>query len=206
MVSIRRRIPSGALLAAFGLAVILVPGGASAQERDSVTTGDRDSVLNDTHAGEDPGPTAEELASLLPEELPGAYRRGEVESGVQQGEPGARATYEGDAGRIRITLGGIASMRDRLVPMLEMQAAREEVDETTYRDHRAFQGPMQDRRQVFVLVGGRLAVRASTPGEISMDRLRSVLDALDWTRLEKLAGPVSGEEGMRADSTPREDV
>lgn len=203
MIPIRKRpasaVPPAAGLATaavVGLVVSLVPGPASAQEADTVAPAPGDSAaaaVDTAERSEADGLTAEALASLLPAELPGGFQRGEVESGTQQGEPGARAVYEGEAGRIRVTLGGIASMRDRLVPMLEMQASGSDaVEETSFREHRAFQGPMQGRRQVLVLVGGRLAVRASTGDDLPLERLRAALDGLDWARLTSIAGPAPG--------------
>lgn len=185
-----------ATVAVVGLVVSLVPGPASAQEADTAAPAPGDSAAaaaDTTDRGEADGLTAEALASLLPAELPGGFERGDVESGTQQGEPGARADYEGEAGAIRVTLGGISSMRDRLVSMLETQASgTDAVEETSFREHRAFQGPMQGRRQVMVLVGGSLAVRASTGDDLPLERLRAALDGLDWERLTSLAGPAPG--------------
>lgn len=191
MTPTRRPIPLVLPLAA-AMAALLVPGPspASAQEADSADAGEEAT----TGAGQ--GITPEELASLLPEEVDGGFRRTDRQSGMRQGQPGARAEYEGSGGTVHVTIGTVPSVQQRLVPMLESRAEREEsVEATSFRDHRAFQGQLQGRRQVLVAVGGYMAVSAATTGDVPLDRLRGVLEALDWERIESMAGTAGGEEG-----------
>lgn len=185
MTPTRRRIalllPLAAALAAL---LVLEPAPASAQEGEDAADA----------ADAARGITPEGLASLLPEELADGLARSDRQSGMRQGQPGARAEYEGAGATVHVTLGTVPSIQQRLVPMLESQAESEEsVEATSFREHKAFQGQLQGRRQVLVVVGENMAVAAATTGEVSIERLRAALEGMDWEAIESMAG--AGGEG-----------
>lgn len=176
------------LVAAVAALSALEPAPASAQEADSADAG------GEAMTGAGQGATADDLASLLPEELADGLARTDRQSGMRQGQPGARAEYEGSGATVQVTIGTVPSIQQRLVPMLESRAeSQESVEASSFRDHKAFQGELQGRRQVLVAVGSNMAVSAATTGDVSIERLRAALESLDWDRIESMAG--STDEG-----------
>lgn len=176
-------------LAAALAALLVAPASLAGQQPDSVSPEPEGAPAADTADADSAKPGPGELAALLPEELPGGFARTEVDSGMRRGEPGAMAAYEGPDGAVELTVGSVPSIQERLVPMLEMRAdQQDDVEQATFRDHTAFQGQLQGKRQVLVAVGESLAVSAATSGDVPIATLRAVLEALDWERIEAMAG------------------
>jgi len=142
----------------------------------------------------DDGPSAtgiepESLAVALPAQLSDGFRRTDLQSGVREGQAGARAVYEGGGGTVDVRIGTLdAEGRELLTEMLTYQADREEdVQPITERGHSGYQGPMQGRRQVVLFVGPQILVQVATDGDLPWARLRAILAALDVRQWEDLS-------------------
>ncbi len=132
----------------------------------------------------------DQLAALLPAKVSGGFTRTDLQSGMRKGQPGAQATYEGDAGALDITIGTVdAQTRTTLDEMPGMQANREEaLTSIQHRGHAGYRGPMQGRRQIVVFVGEQGMVRVGTDDDLPMDQLRAALEAVDFNQLEAVLG------------------
>jgi hypothetical protein len=131
------------------------------------------------------------LKALLSETLPGGFVRTTVERKNLSGDnPNAAGTYASETGTLEVVVVRYRTDWNEARAKLKRAAAQQEVTETTYRSHTAYErAPEGDRRHLFVLLDpGALSVTITAPSDgPSVQRLRDALGGLDWNRLEALA-------------------
>lgn len=148
------------------------------------------------------------LAALLPAALPGSFTRTGVESGFKNGAPGARGTYAGDDGQLRLTIAHLREGPSAILPQLEGAGQnKERLFDETYRSHPAYESQEEDgHRLVLVRIGKDLFVSASTRDEMPLQRLYEALDAVQWDRLEALPARPGSNSSLHEGSTTRADA